>query len=163
MKGAALRVGDCVYRKGGRHLLKVVAVNAEDNSYQVYDATRIETMWLGRADLIGHVYCQQCGKQFPVADRHQLKCWSPPSAVQICATCFSAAVDDEMAFFEQNYRYTTTEAAAALGVTKRTMQRAIHVGTLAATRQGRDWFVSAAAIEDYRRDHLRRYGRKSKA
>lgn len=57
---------------------------------------------------------------------------------------------------------STSEAAAALGISKRAVQRAIRVGTLAATRQGRDWFVSAAAIEDYRRDHLRRYGRKAK-
>lgn len=58
---------------------------------------------------------------------------------------------------------TTAEAAAALGLARRAVQRAIRVGTLPATRQGRDWFVSQAAIEDYRANHLRRYGRKSKA
>ncbi len=60
-------------------------------------------------------------------------------------------------------RLTTSEAAAALGVTRRTVQRAIRVGTLLATRRGRGWFVTSAAIEDYRTNHLRRYGRKSKA
>ncbi len=56
--------------------------------------------------------------------------------------------------------FTTTEAAAQLGITQGAVKAAITVGTLKAVRiNPRLNMVTAAAIEEYRREHLRRQGR----
>lgn len=42
---------------------------------------------------------------------------------------------------------TTKQAAAALGVTPRTIRKWCSNGTLAATQLGRDWLIESAEIE----------------
>jgi len=50
---------------------------------------------------------------------------------------------------------TLKEAAASLGVTPATLRQQIANGKLKATKVGRDWSVTPAAVEKYRRE-LRR-------
>lgn len=45
---------------------------------------------------------------------------------------------------------TTTEAAAALGVSRRRVNELIKLGTLKATKPGRDWEIEAASVEAYK-------------
>ncbi len=45
---------------------------------------------------------------------------------------------------------TTTEAAAALNITRRRVQELIRLGTLKAEKFGRDWQIDAASVEAYR-------------
>jgi len=56
--------------------------------------------------------------------------------------------------------FTTAEAAAQLGIKQTAVKAAITLGTLKAVRiNPRLNMVTAAAIEEYRREHLRRQGR----
>jgi excisionase family DNA binding protein len=50
---------------------------------------------------------------------------------------------------------TLIEAAAILGVTPDNLRGAIKRGTLKATKHGRDWNVTPAAVEKYRLEHRR--------
>ena len=50
---------------------------------------------------------------------------------------------------------TLIEAAALLGVTPDNLRGAIKRGVLKATKKGRDWFVTPAEVERYRRDNRR--------
>jgi excisionase family DNA binding protein len=45
---------------------------------------------------------------------------------------------------------TTTEAAAALQVTRRRILELIRLGTLKAEKLGRDWFVDPASVEAFK-------------
>lgn len=47
------------------------------------------------------------------------------------------------------------EAARQLRLSPATLRQQIAAGRLAAVRQGRDWYVSAEAIDAYRAKHLR--------
>ena len=49
---------------------------------------------------------------------------------------------------------TLAEAAASLGVTAATLRQQIAAGSLRARKVGRDWHVTPAEVERYRRDHL---------
>ena len=49
---------------------------------------------------------------------------------------------------------TLKEAAEYLGVTPDNLRGAIHRGSLKATKQGRDWFVTRGEVERYDREHL---------
>lgn len=55
---------------------------------------------------------------------------------------------------------TLAEAAAALGVTAASLRHQIANGSLKATKRGRDWWVTRAEVERYRRDNLGRPGRR---
>lgn len=57
---------------------------------------------------------------------------------------------------------TTQEAAAALGVAASTIQHQIAKGRLLATKHGRDWWITEAEIERYRRESSGRPGRRPK-
>jgi excisionase family DNA binding protein len=57
---------------------------------------------------------------------------------------------------------TLTEAATSLGVTAATLRQAIARGALRAEKHGRDWWVTAAEVERYRAEHLRRRGPKGR-
>ena len=48
---------------------------------------------------------------------------------------------------------TLNEAAAVLGLSPSTLRWQIHNGKLRATKRGRDWWVTKAEVERYRRDH----------
>lgn len=54
---------------------------------------------------------------------------------------------------------TTTEAAAALQVSRRRVVELIRLGTLKAEKPGRDWQVDLASVEAYK-DSPRKAGRK---
>lgn len=47
---------------------------------------------------------------------------------------------------------TTSQAAAALGITPRAVQQAITRGKLKATKAGRDWLIKTRDVEAYRRE-----------
>lgn len=57
---------------------------------------------------------------------------------------------------------TTNEAAAALGLRPVTIRAAIKAGTLRATKRGRDWHITPAAVEAYRASSLGKPGRPRK-
>jgi excisionase family DNA binding protein len=57
---------------------------------------------------------------------------------------------------------TTTEAAHALGIKPVTVRAAIANGKLRATRHGRDWHITPAAVEAYRTGSLGKPGRPRK-
>jgi len=57
---------------------------------------------------------------------------------------------------------TLAEAAAMLKLTPRALRAAIKRGTFRAAKYAGCWFTLPANVELYRRDHLRRYGRKAK-
>ena len=48
---------------------------------------------------------------------------------------------------------TLPEAAALLGLAPSTLRHQIKNGKLAARKVSRDWYITAAEIERYRRDH----------
>ena len=50
---------------------------------------------------------------------------------------------------------TLKEAAESLGVTPDNLRGAIARGVLKAKKLGRDWFVTPAEVERYRREHRR--------
>ena len=50
---------------------------------------------------------------------------------------------------------TLKEAAALLGVTPDNLRGAIARGTLKAVKHGRDWWVTEAEVERYRRESRR--------
>jgi len=50
---------------------------------------------------------------------------------------------------------TLNEAAAILGVTAHTLKVQAQRGKLRATKRGRDWWVTPAEVERYRREHRR--------
>ena len=50
---------------------------------------------------------------------------------------------------------TTKEAADALGIKPVTVRAAIKSGKLRAVRHGRDWHITPAAVEAYRRQYDR--------
>lgn len=54
---------------------------------------------------------------------------------------------------------TINEAAAALGLAASTLRVQIAHGRLRATKRGRDWWVTPAEIERYRRESLGKAGR----
>lgn len=54
---------------------------------------------------------------------------------------------------------TLNEAAALLGISPSTLRNQIHNGQLAATKRGRDWWVTAHEVERYRAESLGRPGR----
>ncbi len=57
--------------------------------------------------------------------------------------------------------FTTAEAAAKLGVAHQSVRSAIRLGTLKAVRiNPRLNMVTAEAIDEYRRDHLGKVGRR---
>lgn len=56
---------------------------------------------------------------------------------------------------------TTTEAAAALGVSRRRVNELIKLGTLKATKPGRDWDVDPTSVEAYK-NSPRKPGAKKK-
>ena len=45
---------------------------------------------------------------------------------------------------------TTTEAAAVLGIQPATVKQYIRRGLIAATKRGRDYFITAAELERYK-------------
>lgn len=47
---------------------------------------------------------------------------------------------------------TTTEAAAALGLTRAWLWRLIKAGTIAAEKRGRDWWIEDSEVERYKRE-----------
>ena len=49
---------------------------------------------------------------------------------------------------------TTNEAATLLDLSPKTVRRQIENGAIAATKRGRDWWVTPAEVERYRRDSL---------
>jgi excisionase family DNA binding protein len=51
---------------------------------------------------------------------------------------------------------TLTEAAALLERHPDTLRRQIRLGQLKARKVGRDWTVTPAEVEHYRREHLRK-------
>lgn len=55
---------------------------------------------------------------------------------------------------------TTNEAAAALGIKPVTVRAAIKAGKLRATKRGRDWHITPAAVEAYRSGSLGQPGRR---
>ena len=55
---------------------------------------------------------------------------------------------------------TLAEAAATLGLNPQTLRSQIRNGVLTARKVGRDWLVTPAAVEAYRRKHLGRPGGK---
>lgn len=55
---------------------------------------------------------------------------------------------------------TLNEAAVKLGVQPATLRQQIARGALVATKRGRDWWVTKAAVEKYRAEHLGRAGRQ---
>jgi excisionase family DNA binding protein len=57
---------------------------------------------------------------------------------------------------------TTKEAATALGLKPVTIRAAIANGSLKATKRGRDWHITPAAVEAYRADSLGKPGRPKK-
>ena len=57
--------------------------------------------------------------------------------------------------------YTTQQAASQLGISRQGVIKAIRRGALRAKKVGRDWQISARAIEQYRIEHLGKPGRKS--
>lgn len=57
--------------------------------------------------------------------------------------------------------FTTAEAAAELGVSRRRVLELIKLGTLIAQKRGRDWQVDSASVEAYRVSP-RKPGRKFK-
>lgn len=54
---------------------------------------------------------------------------------------------------------TTAEAAAVLNVSRRRVAELIRLGTLTATKFGRDWQVDSASVEAYK-NSPRKAGRK---
>lgn len=50
---------------------------------------------------------------------------------------------------------TLKEAAASLGVTPDNLRMAIRRGALRAVKHGRDWWVTSAEVERYRRENRR--------
>ena len=54
---------------------------------------------------------------------------------------------------------TTNEAATLLGLQPVTIRAAIKAGTLRATKRGRDWHITPAAVEAYRASSLGKPGR----
>lgn len=50
---------------------------------------------------------------------------------------------------------TLTEAAKELGLHPGTLRTQIKLGNLTATKLARDWFVTRAEVERYRREHRR--------
>jgi excisionase family DNA binding protein len=58
---------------------------------------------------------------------------------------------------------TTNDAAVALGIKPVTVRAAIANGKLRATRHGRDWHITPAAVEAYRAGSLGKVGRPRKA
>lgn len=59
--------------------------------------------------------------------------------------------------------YTTQQAAEQLGISRQGIIKAIRRGTLSAKKVGRDWQISARAIETYRIEHLGKPGRRGGA
>lgn len=57
---------------------------------------------------------------------------------------------------------TTNDAATALGLSPFTIRRAIHNGTLRASKRGRDWHITPAAVAEYRATSLGKPGRRGK-
>ena len=57
---------------------------------------------------------------------------------------------------------TTAEAASLLRVSRRRVQELIRLGTLKATKFGRDWQIDAESVEAYRQS-ARKPGRKKTA
>lgn len=51
---------------------------------------------------------------------------------------------------------TLTEAAALLGLSPDTLRSQVRHGALRATKKGRDWHVTPAEVERYRRESLGR-------
>ncbi len=57
---------------------------------------------------------------------------------------------------------TTNETAQSLGIDPGTVRRQIEKGKLRAKKLGRDWHVTPAEVERYRRDTLgKRFGKVS--
>lgn len=56
---------------------------------------------------------------------------------------------------------TTTDAAKLLGVSRARVITLIHLGTLVATKPGRDWQIDEASVEAYRLGP-RKAGRKKR-
>ena len=54
---------------------------------------------------------------------------------------------------------TTKEAATALGLKPVTIRAAIANGSLKATKRGRDWHITSAAVAAYRKGSLGKPGR----
>lgn len=54
---------------------------------------------------------------------------------------------------------TTTDAARRLGVSRARVIALIHLGTLVATKPGRDWQIEESSVEAYR-ESPRKAGRK---
>lgn len=59
-------------------------------------------------------------------------------------------------------RMTIKEAAEALGLSAQTIRNQVTAGRLAATKHGRDWWLTPAEVERYRRESLSRPGRHRK-
>lgn len=57
---------------------------------------------------------------------------------------------------------TTDEAAARLGIEPVSVRQAIARGTLRATKHGRDYWITEAAVADYEARHKGRVGRPAK-
>lgn len=55
---------------------------------------------------------------------------------------------------------TLAEAAQQLGVSPATLRWQIRNGRLAATKQGRDWYVEPEEVERYRRESRREGGNR---
>lgn len=57
---------------------------------------------------------------------------------------------------------TTTEAAALLGISPKTVRRQAETGKLRARKVGRDWHITPAAVEAYRAASLGKRARRVK-
>jgi excisionase family DNA binding protein len=56
---------------------------------------------------------------------------------------------------------TTDEAAAKLGLSPQTLRNQVASGRLVATKRGRDWWITPAALDRYRAESLGRPGRRA--
>lgn len=58
---------------------------------------------------------------------------------------------------------TVTEAAERLGLSPNTLRNQIRSGRLRASKRGRDWWITEAALNEYRAVRLGKIGRPKKA
>lgn len=74
-----------------------------------------------------------------------------------CAACGQEVVPSRNGWARHTHRRDVTlkEAAELLGVTPDNLRGAIARGSLKARKMGRDWFVTAAEVERYRKEHRR--------
>lgn len=62
----------------------------------------------------------------------------------------------------QSVDMTIAEAAESLGLSHHTIRNQVRAGRIAATRRGRDYWITPAAVEAYRAQRLGRPGHPRK-